>query len=175
MVAERRRLAFAGFRFRPLDAFDWVMGDGVPAAQIFEQRGQRREPVPDRAAAKPAPHELVAPGDDVRARDGAKFLRPDDAGEAYEILHRVLVGAPCLRIAQIGEPLDLGRHVGQPVELVGGQKPGNTGGGDRELVLDHWTLPHTVPSSSIFTASAAARSSRSRVASGKLRRCASSK
>ena len=54
MVAERRRLAFAAFRLRPLDAFDRVMGDGVFLAEIFEQRGERREPVPDRAAAKPA-------------------------------------------------------------------------------------------------------------------------
>ena len=93
MIAERRRLAFAAFRLRPLDAFDRVMRDGVLLAQIFEQRGERREPVPDRAAAKPAPHQLVAPGDDVRARHGAKFLRPRDAGEAHEVLHRVLVGA----------------------------------------------------------------------------------
>ena len=105
-------------------------------AEIFEQRGERREPVPDRAAAEPAPHQLVAPGDDVRAGDGAKFLRPGDAGEAHEVLHRVLVGAPGLRIGQVGEPLDFGRHVGEPVELGGRQQPGNTGGGDfgRELV-----------------------------------------
>ena len=120
MIAKRRRLAFAAFRLRPLDAFDRVMGDGVRLAQIFEQRGKRREPVPDRAAAKPAPHQVVAPGDDVRARDDPKFLRPHDAGEAHEVLHRVLIGAPRVRIAQIGEPLDLGRHVGQPVELGGG-------------------------------------------------------
>ena len=76
MIAERRRLAFAAFRLRPLDAFDRIMGDGVLLAEIFEQRGERREPVPDRAAAKPAPRQLVAPGDDVRARHGAEFLRP---------------------------------------------------------------------------------------------------
>ena len=97
MIAERRRLAFAAFRLRPLDAFDRVVGDGVLLAEIFEQRGQRREPVPDRAAAKPAPHQVVAPGDDVRARHGAKFLRPRDAGEAHEVLHRVFVGAAGVR------------------------------------------------------------------------------
>ena len=134
MIAERRRLAFAAFRLRPLDAFDRVMGDGVLLAEIFEQRGERREPVPDRAAAKPAPRQLVAPGDDVRARHGAKFLRPHDAGEAHEILHRVFVGAAGVRVAEVGEPLDLGRHVGQPVELGGGQQP--VGGRDfgRKLV-----------------------------------------
>ena len=93
VIAERRRLAFAAFRPRPLDAFDRVMGDGVLLAEIFEQRGERRQPVPDGAAAKPALRQVVAPGDDVRARHGAKLLRPDDAGEAHEIPHRVFVGA----------------------------------------------------------------------------------
>ena len=130
VIAERRRLAFAAFRLRPLDAFDRVMGDGVLLAQIFEQRGERREPVPDRAAAKPAPHQLVAPGDDVRARHGAEFLRPHDAGEAHEILHRVFVGAAGVRVAEIGEPLDLGRHVGELVELGGGQQPVGRGNGN---------------------------------------------
>ena len=64
VVADRRRLAFAAFRPRPLDAFDRIVGDGVLLAQIFEQRGERRQPVPDRAAAEPAPAQLVAPGDD---------------------------------------------------------------------------------------------------------------
>ena len=123
VIAERRRLAFAAFRPRPLDAFDRVMGDGVLLAEIFEQRRERREPVPDRAAAKPAPRQVVAPGDDVRARHGAKFLRPADAGEPHEIPHRVFVGAPGARVAEIGEPLDLGRHVGQAVELGGGEQP----------------------------------------------------
>ena len=85
VIADRRRLAFAAFRLRPLDAFDRVMGDGVFLAEIFEQRGERREPMPDRAAAKPAPRQIVAPGDDVRARHGAEFLRPGDAGEAHEV------------------------------------------------------------------------------------------
>src|SRR5271165_5017540 len=50
VIAKRRRLAFAAFRPRPLDAFDRIMGDGVLVAEIFEQR---RQAVPDRAAAKP--------------------------------------------------------------------------------------------------------------------------
>ena len=128
VIAERRRLAFAAFRLRPLDAFDRVVGDGVLLAEIFEQRGQRREPVPDRCCRRArARTQLVAPGDDVRARHGAKFLRPRDAGEAHEVRHRVFVGAPRVRVGEIGEPLDLGRHVGQPVELGGGQQPAGRG------------------------------------------------
>ena len=57
VIAERLRLAFTAFRPRPLDAFDRIMGDGVLLAQILEQRGERGEPVPDRAAAKPAVRE----------------------------------------------------------------------------------------------------------------------
>ena len=76
VVAERRRLAFAALGPRPLDALDRVMGDGVLVAEIFEQRRERREAVPDGAAAKLAPRQVVAPGDDMGARHGAKFLRP---------------------------------------------------------------------------------------------------
>ena len=39
VIAERRRLAFAALRPRPLDAFDRVVGHGVSLAEIFEQRG----------------------------------------------------------------------------------------------------------------------------------------
>ena len=53
VIADRRRLAFAAFRLRPLDAFDRVVGDGVLLAEIFEQRGERRQPVPDRAPPSP--------------------------------------------------------------------------------------------------------------------------
>src|SRR3954462_26112 len=108
MIAKSRGLALAAFRLRPLDAFDRVMRDGVLLAQIFEQRGNRGEPVPDRAAAETAPHQVVAPGDEMRARDGAKLFRPHDAGEAHEVLYRVLIDATRMRIAEIGEPLDFG-------------------------------------------------------------------
>jgi hypothetical protein len=133
VIADRRRLAFAAFRPRPLDAFHWIMGDGVLLAEIFEQRCERREPVPDRAAAKPAARQLVAPGDDARACHGAEFIRPDDAGEAHKIADRVFVGTPGARVAEIGEPLDLGRRVGQPVELGCGQQPAAGGAFGREL------------------------------------------
>ena len=137
MIAERRRLAFAAFRSRPLDAFDRVMGDGVFLAQIFEQRGQRGEPVPDGAAAESAAGQVVAPGDDVRAGHGAEFLRAIDAGEAHEILDRVFVDPARVRVAEIGEPLDLGRHVGQAVELGGGEQPGRRGDFGWEVVGGH--------------------------------------
>ena len=58
VIAERRRLALAALRLRPLDALDRIMGDGVLVAEIFEQRRQRGEAMPDGAAAKPALREL---------------------------------------------------------------------------------------------------------------------
>ena len=58
---------------------------------------------------------------------GAEFFRPGNAGELHEIADRVLIRAPGAAIADIGEPLDLGRDVGQPVKLGGGQKPLGSG------------------------------------------------
>ena len=80
-------------------------------------RPTRGEPVPYRATAKAGPHQLVAPGDDMGARHDAKFLPPADAGEAHEVLHRVLVDPAGAPVAEIGAPLDFGRHVGQPVAV----------------------------------------------------------
>lgn len=125
VIAECRRFAFAAFRFRPLDAFDRVMGDGVLLAPIFEHRGNRREPVPYGAAAKAAPHQFTAPGDDMGARHDAKFLRPLDAGEAHEVVHSVFVDPARAGVAEIGESLDFGRHVGEAVELGGPRGPGS--------------------------------------------------
>ena len=51
-----------------------------------------------------------------------RILRSGNAGEPHEIADRVLVGAPCAAVADIGEPLNLGRHVGEPVKFRGGQE-----------------------------------------------------
>jgi hypothetical protein len=79
--------------------------------------------VPDRRSAKFAPAQLVAPGDQVRPGHDAEFLRPENAGEAYKIFHCGLICATGVRIAEIGEPFDLGRHVGELLKLGGGQQP----------------------------------------------------
>ena len=129
VVTERRRLAFAAFRFRALDAFDRVVRDGVLLAEIFEQRGQCCQAVADRgiapwlAAPGQARSHVVAPGDDVRAGHAAKFLRSLNAGEAHKIPDRVFIGAARVSIGEVLEPLDLGRHIGELLELSGGQQP----------------------------------------------------
>jgi hypothetical protein len=96
--------------------------------------------VPDRAAAKRALRQLVAPGDDVGAGHAAEFFRPDDAGESHEIPDGVFVGAAGAGVGEIGEPLDLGRHVGQPMELSCRQEPVDGDDFGRELrhVVQRW-------------------------------------
>jgi hypothetical protein len=131
MVAKRRRLAFAAFDLRAFDAFDRVVADGVPFAEILEQRRQRREMMPECSAAKLTALEIVAPGDHMCPRHGAEFLRPQDTGETHEFADRVLVGAPGMDVPDIGEPLELGRDVGEPMKLGGGQQP---------LGRDDWSL-----------------------------------
>jgi hypothetical protein len=84
--------------------------------------------MPDRAAAKCTTHQVIAPGDDVRPRHGAEFFRPGDAGEAHKVPDRGPVSASRARVAKIGEPFDLGRHIGELVKLGGGEQPRNTGG-----------------------------------------------
>ena len=41
-----------------------------------------------------------------------------NAGEAHEVADRVLVDATGMSVAEIGEPLDLRRHVGQAVDQL---------------------------------------------------------
>ena len=134
MIAEGRGLAFAAFHLRPRHALDRVVGHGVAVAEVFEQGGQRREPVANGAAAQLAPHQVIAPGDDMRARHGAKFLRSRDAGELHEVGDRVLVGPARVAVGEVGKPLGLGRHVGQPVKLGGGEHPVGRPGRGWQLV-----------------------------------------
>jgi hypothetical protein len=78
---------------------------------------------PRLAAPGQARSHVVAPGDDVSTRHRAEFLRPLDAGEAHKITDGVFVGAAGVGVGKVLEPLDLGRHIGELLELGGGQKP----------------------------------------------------
>ena len=59
---------------------------------------------PHRAAAQAAAHQIVAPGDDVGARDAAELVRPRDAGGAREVLHGALIGVAGIDVGEVGEP-----------------------------------------------------------------------
>lgn len=100
-VAERRCPALASLRDRPLRALHRVMSDGI----LVEQGGEGGQPLPDGRCGQPAAGEFVAPGDDVSAGDGAKFLRPLDASKPHEVLGGGLVRAAGGLGAQVGEPL----------------------------------------------------------------------
>jgi hypothetical protein len=117
------------------------MGNGVPAAEVIEQRGERREAMPDRAAAESAPNQVIAPSNDVGTRHRTELLGPGDACKAHEVADRVLVGAPSAGVAEIGEPLDLGWYVGEPVELGSGEQPAGGQDLDRKLGGRHASPP----------------------------------
>jgi hypothetical protein len=54
---------------------------------------------------------------------GAELIRPDDAGEAHEIVDGVFIRPAGAAVAKAGEPLDLGRDLRKALELGGGQEP----------------------------------------------------
>ena len=66
-------------------------------------------------------------------------------GEQHEVLHRAFVGAAAVPVADVGEPLDLGRHAGQAVELGGGEQPGAGCDLDRKLVGWVGSIGHGSP------------------------------
>ena len=92
-----------------------IVGHGVDLAQMVEQRGQRRELAPDRCRAAAGTFQMFAPGQKMRAGDFPEMLRILHAEERHEPGHIVAVRAPRVRIADIGEPLQLRRHI---VELI---------------------------------------------------------
>jgi hypothetical protein len=58
----------------------------------------------------------------VGSGDQAEFLRVVDADEAAEVRDVELVGPASFFVGNIGEPFELGRDLGQSLELGGGQR-----------------------------------------------------
>jgi len=54
----------------------------------------------------------------MRAGDGAKFFRLLDVSKPNEVLQGGLVRAPGGGVAQVREPLELGRYVGEALVAV---------------------------------------------------------
>lgn len=88
---------------------------------MFEQGSQRGQLPADGGTAELAHFQRFAPGQNVGAGDGAKILRLMDADKLHEVAQVVFVSAPGLRIIDIGEPFDCGRHFAQLAVLVGSQ------------------------------------------------------
>jgi len=137
VVAERRRLAFAALGPGPLHPLDRIVGDGIFLTEIFKQRRQRRVAMPDGGATELAPRQVVAPGNDMRPGYGAEFLRAGNASELHEVVDRVFIRPAGAPVAEIGEPLDLGRHVREAVKLLGSQEPFGRGDFGRQLGIGH--------------------------------------
>src|SRR5271154_2605542 len=72
-ITEGRGAAFIVVGHWALDAVDRVAGDRVALAEIIEQGRQRREFAPDAGRGEYARLEVLAPGDNVGASDGAQL------------------------------------------------------------------------------------------------------
>lgn len=122
VVAERRGLALAAVLAGPLHPVHRVAaGDGVAFQQVVEQAGQGGELAADAGPGEAALFELLPPGEHMGAGDGAELFGGGDADELAEVLQVALVGAAGARVVEVGEPLGGGRHLGQVLELGGGE------------------------------------------------------
>ena len=120
-VADGRGLPLVGFGARALDPAHGVVGDGVALAKMVKEGADRRELAADRGRGERTGFQILAPGDYVGAGDSPHFLGGRDSHKAAELAHVALVGATGTRIVDIGEPLHLGRHPGQTLELGAGK------------------------------------------------------
>ena len=145
-VAERRRAAFIAVRHRPLHAVDRIAGDGVALAEVIEQRGQGRELAPDAGGRQLAGLQVLAPGDDMGAGDGAQLRGPAQPGEGRELAHVDFVGPAGFGIGDVGEPFELGRNVGEVAVLGRRQRPLSRAPrvSNRHQVLHHHPAPARV-------------------------------
>ena len=91
-ITEGRRAAFVVVGDWPLDAVDRIAGDRVALAEIIEQGRERRELAADAGRGERTGLEVLAPGDDVGASDGAQLGDAAQAGEGDELLDIDLVG-----------------------------------------------------------------------------------
>ena len=88
---------------------------------MLEQGSQRRQLSANGGAGQRFFLQGFAPGQNMGPGDGPKILRPIDADKLHEAAQVIFIGAPRLRIIDIGEPFDRRRHIAQLVILRGGQ------------------------------------------------------
>jgi hypothetical protein len=60
---------------------------------------------------------VIAPGNDMRARDEAELLLADDAGETHEVADGVFADPLGARVFEFLEPPDLGWDVGEAMKF----------------------------------------------------------
>jgi hypothetical protein len=86
-------------------------------AEIIEQGGERRELAANTGVSKLTLLQILSPGDDVGAGDGAQLTDAFEASEGDKLLDIDLIGAAGFRIGEVGEPFELGRNLGEVAEL----------------------------------------------------------
>ena len=91
-------------------AGDGVALHGVPIAQVGVERAERGEFAADGGRAELAAHEVVAPGDDVGPGDRAGSRPGCGCHVGAEVAEVGLVGLAGVGVAEVREPLDLGRR-----------------------------------------------------------------
>lgn len=127
-IAQRRGQALIVIGLGALHAVYRIVQDGVLFAEVVKQRGDRRQFAADGGRRKRSGFQLLAPGDEMRTGHAAEFFRAGDPDETGEVLHVLLVGATGFLVADVGKPLQLGRHFGQATEFGGGQGTGSRPG-----------------------------------------------
>ena len=150
VIRERRRHAFARARARPLHAVYRVVGDRVAFAQEIEQRGQGRELAADGRGRELARLEVLAVGDHVCPSYGPQLLGRRDPQKHVEVADVSLVGTAGLGVGEVREPLELGRHVGEALELGSGQGAARRRRGRQ--VSGRWVVSHGLQDSVLLSA-----------------------
>jgi hypothetical protein len=76
-IAKRRGASFIAIGLRTLNAVYGIAGHGVFVTKLIEQRRQRRQFAPDRAAFFIARLQIFAPGNDMGAGDRPQLFKTD--------------------------------------------------------------------------------------------------
>lgn len=104
-----------------VDAGDGIVGHGMLLAEIRVERRDGGKLASNCGRREFGRHERLAPGDHVRALHRPEGLRVGDPGERAEFEQVAPVGAPRMRVAEVGQPLVGGGHGLERVEGAVGQ------------------------------------------------------
>jgi tetratricopeptide (TPR) repeat protein len=133
-IAERRRRPFLAVRLGTFDPVDGIMEDRVLLGEVGKQGRQCGQLALNRGRRTALLLQVLAPGNHMHPRDGAKLLRVRDPDEATELAEIIFIGFARIGVAQIGKPFKFRGHFGQFVELRRRECPA--------LPCDHLHLVH---------------------------------
>jgi hypothetical protein len=113
----RTSLIIIIIRGRPLYAVYRIAEDGIALAEIIEQRGKCRQLAADTGGSEAPGLHVLAPRDDMSARNCPYCAVVFQVSEGDEFRDIDLIGPSRFRIGDVGEPLQLGRNIGEAGEL----------------------------------------------------------